>query len=222
MTEHWDATGCCWLGSVGKSGLKEEIWVDQNIEVLRLVLSTSDAMKIIGAKNEEDVGDELKSVCCSSSLGINIFGATLSRLAVKSYVGEILKMCNEVFVEQITQDELAFAHARAAKAAESWEYDKRCQAKSFVQSTLIDVEVDLLVVDALSVATSVIFLFIKQKGLATGQITPLWFEAAIWKFSQEPEVTPRPTIAAEILKPVNLMRKILNEEVASSPPGSGN
>ena len=63
--------------------------------------------------------------------------------------------------------------------------------------------------------------FIKQKGLATGQITPLWFEAAIWKFSQEPEVTPRPTIAAEILKPVNLMRKILNEEVASSPPGSG-
>ena len=90
-----------------------------------------------------------------------------------------LKCCTSLFVDQITQQEIDVAHARAAKAAESWEYDKRCRGKSFVQSKFIDVEVDVPVVDALSVATSLIFLFIKQKGLATGQITPLWFEAAI-------------------------------------------
>ena len=69
-------------------------------------------------------------------------------------------------------------------------------------------------------ATSLIFLFIKQKGLATGQITPLWFEAAIWKFNAA-DLMPKPKIAAVILEPVNLMRKMLHEEVASSPPASG-
>ena len=69
MTEHWDATGCSWLGSVAKAGLKEEIWVDQNLEVLALVLNTTHTKKIMAAQNEEDVSHELKSVCCSSSLG---------------------------------------------------------------------------------------------------------------------------------------------------------
>ena len=83
---HWDVTCCSWLSSLCKSGLCEDVFLDQNLEVCALVINAAHVKKIADSVNEAEVAEELKSVCTGSTLGARIYGPVLSKLSVTSYI----------------------------------------------------------------------------------------------------------------------------------------
>ena len=173
---HWDVTCCSWLSSVCKSGLREDVFLDQNLEVCSLVINAAHVKKIAQAVNEAEVAEELKSVCTSSTLGARIYGPVLSKLAITSYIGEVIEICELVLFAEVNQTTLNDAFAKAEASATRWEFDLRCRAKSTIEGNFMELIVTLMVVDSVSVARALIFLWVKEKGLRTKQIVPLWFE----------------------------------------------
>ena len=130
MHDHWDVSCCAWLSSVTRQGLKEETFLDQNLEVCSLIVNSAHVKAILAADDPAHVTEELKSICTSTTLGARIFGQVLSRLACKSYVKEITEICESCFKTDVNQASLNEAYSRAAASAAKWEYDLRCRTKS--------------------------------------------------------------------------------------------
>ena len=221
MSEFFDTTACCWLQSIVRSGMREEVWLKQNLEVLCLVISGSHARKIIASQNDIDVSSELRAMCSSTSLGNRLFGQRLMVLAQKEYIKAVECLCAELMSEEISQRELDLCHQRAAQQAENWEFDKRCSSKTHIEQKFFGLPLNLPGVDSVSAATAVIMTWVKQSGLASGQISPLWFEKACFPDKIAVRDIKKPVISDAILSGINLARSTLNQEVRTGPPASG-
>ena len=119
MTEHWDVTCCAWLSSLSKSGLREDVFLDQHLEVCSLIINAADVKQIKAAADESEVPEELKAVCTSSTLGERVFGPVLAKLALKSYVAEVVAICDEVIQTEVSQGTLDQAYGMAEASAAS-------------------------------------------------------------------------------------------------------
>ena len=221
MSEFFDTTSCCWLQSIVRSGMRERVWLEQNLEVLCLVISGSHAKQLLAAKSDEEVSTELRAMCSSTSLGNKLFGQRLMLLAQKEYIRAVERLCAELMSEEISQALLDLCHQRAAEQAENWEFDKRCSAKTHIEENFFGLPLNLPAEDSVSAATAVIMTWVKQSGLANGQISPLWFEKACFPDKIEVPDVKKPVIGDAILSGINLARCTLNQEVRSGPPASG-
>ena len=69
MQQHWDCALCNWLGQLGRAGLKDDVFMDQHMEVTLLVVNGLNVKRVQEAQDVRSCSDELRSLCSSSALG---------------------------------------------------------------------------------------------------------------------------------------------------------
>ena len=219
MSEHWDCALCSWHSVQKKAGIKDNIFMDQNLEFAALVLNYQDVRAVSAASEAAQVSVQLQSLCSSSALGARVYGSMLNDLAATEYLREVMCIVDKIFVdEEIGNEKLSEAFEEASKAAEKWEYNIRCGGKATTACDFDGTEITLPTSDAASVASAVIWTWLKATAVHSGQLTPLWFEKEILQIE---ESATAPKISERLLMPAATMRRALNEEVAAAPPASG-
>ena len=105
-----------------------------------------------------------------------------------------------------------------AAAASKWEYDVRCGSRGTCTHVYINVDITLGIYDAASAAQKKFAAHAKHTGVARGLIDTLWFEKDIFEL---PSMENPPAISEDITNPINVARRMINEEAQAARPGSG-
>ena len=220
MISHWDQALCGFLGQLSRAGLKDETFLEQNVDIAGLVLSAQNVKVVQQARDVRSCSSELKQLCSSSALGQRLYGQALALLCQREYVAELDVLIQRLLTEVITDERLAEAYTAAEAAAAKWEYDARCKSKSTVEAGYNGLDLTLTVEDAKSVAASKFLCHVKWLGVRRGLVTPLWFEREIFELEQDDIVNP-PAISENIIGSVNLARTMINEEASLTTPATG-
>ena len=218
LSIHWDVAMVNWLSQASRAGLRDDVFLDQHLECVALVLNEAHVRLVREAADVKVCSEELRCLCSSSALGQRVYGASLAQLCQAEYLGDLQKIIAETLSKNIDEELIGQAFAQAEQSAMKWEYDLRCCARASVSSTYQNVELKLAVHDATSVASGIIMTWIKQIGVQRGCIVQLWFEKDILPVAAMPQVWP---IAEDITKPINTARRMINEHAQASNVSSG-
>ena len=219
MQAHWDSTLCNHLSKVSKGGVRTEVWLDQNMQIVILVASSEQIKRVQNAADVRDCADDLKMLVSSSAIAERVFGANLSELCYTEYLAELDKIVDAEFAEGVDAKALGLALDAAAKAAAKWEYDKRCCRYSRVKCRYLnDVEIDVEAADAAALALKKFHVHFRILGVQNGSIAMLWFEKDIFEITIDEDAHG---VEEDIAESVNIGRRMMNEEAAIAKPSSG-
>ena len=152
MQWHWDCAVCNLLGQLSRAGLKDDVFMDQHMEVTSLVVNVVHVKRVQDAEDVRSCSVELRSLCSSSALGQRVYGQALALLCQREYLNDLDQIINDELCDEITMEKLNLAFCKAQTSADKWEYDLRCKSKSTVTADYLGVEIVLNIVDATSVA----------------------------------------------------------------------
>ena len=118
MSPHWDQALTSWLTSSARAGSREDVWLENQLEVAALVLNAAHIARVRAAAQVRDCSNELKELCSSSQLGQRVYGGLLSQLCFDEYVLGLDEIVESLIDGDIDEDAIAEAyHAAELQAA---------------------------------------------------------------------------------------------------------
>lgn len=147
-----------------------------------------------------------------------MYGACLAQLCEAEYLEGLDLIIAKILEDDIDEEKIGQVLLKAEELAMKWEYDLRCTSVARCKVTYLGLELQLPVHNAASVARCKVMTAVKVAGVQSGCIIRLWFEAEILPL--EPMMEPQ-SVDEALTKPINTMRRMINEQAATSVVSSG-
>ena len=107
MVGHWDCALSQWLSQASRSGLKDDVWMDNHGDCTTLVCNALHVEKVKNAKDVKECSEELRCLCASSMLGQRVYGACLAQLCEAEYLEGLDLIIAKTLADDIDEEKLA-------------------------------------------------------------------------------------------------------------------